>query len=79
MTSLIPSRAETLGVKPKVILALTKKQLAFHRERLTSLAAPYADVDNSVHGALAELLHAFDEFEAHVTDTAAWLYREPGT
>lgn len=71
--SLFPTRAQSLGIKPKVMLARTKKSLAHHREALTRLALPYADIDNSVESALQDLLAAFDEFEAHVIGTAEWL------
>lgn len=77
--TMFPTRAQDLGIKPKVLLARTKKSLAFHREALTKLALPYADIDNSVEGALQDLLAAFDSFEAHVISTAAWLNEEMGT
>ena len=77
--SMFPTRAQSLGIKPKVMLARTKKSLAHHREALTRLALPYADIDNSMEGALQELLAAFDAFEARVIGTANWLTEEPGT
>lgn len=71
--TMFPSRADVTGVKPKVLLARTKKSLIFHREALSKLALPYADVDNSVAGALDDLLAAFDTFSSHVIATAEWL------
>jgi hypothetical protein len=79
MSSLFPTRADNVGVKPKVLLARTRKQLAFHRKRLSELARPYAEIDNSVEGALTQLLSAFDDFQAHVIQTADWLNNEPGS
>lgn len=76
---MFPTRAQALGVKPKVLLARTKKSLAHHREALTKLALPFADIDNSVCGALAELIAAFDAFQAHVIETAEWLNDEMGS
>lgn len=77
--TMFPTRAENVGVKPKVLLARTKKSLTFHKDGLTKLALPYADVDLSVEGAFQDLLAAFDTFEAHVVATAEWLNQEPGT
>jgi len=79
MTDLFPSRAQALGVKPKVLLARTQQALAHHRERLSELARPFAEIDNSVDGALDDLLSAFDDFAAHVTQTAHWLNEQIGT
>ncbi len=77
--TMFPTRAQDLGIKPKVLLARARKALRFHRTGLTALALPYADVDNSVASALEQLLAAFDAFEAHVVATAAWLCEETGT
>lgn len=77
--TMFPTRAQDLGIKPKVLLARTKTSLAYQREALTQLALPYADVDNSVEGALQDLLAAFDAFEAHVIGTAEWLNEEAGS
>lgn len=70
---MFPSRAEAIGIKPRVLLARTKKSLAYHREALSKLALPYADVDNSIAGALDDLLEAFDAFSLHLVETAEWL------
>lgn len=77
--TMFPTRAQDLGIKPKVLPARTRKSLAFHREALTKLALPYADIDNSVEGALQDLLTAFDSLEDHVTSTAEWLNEEMGS
>lgn len=76
---MFPTRAQSLGVKPKVLLARIKKSLAYHREQLTKLALPFADIDNSVEGQLQELLAAFDHFQPHVIATAEWLNEEIGS
>ena len=46
MGDLFPSRAQSLGVKPKVLLARTQKSLSHYRAALTEFAAPYVDIDN---------------------------------
>lgn len=73
MTGMFPTRAEQLHIKPKVLAARTRKALEHHRQRLTTLALPYADIDNSVEGALDDLLAAFDDFAARINDTVEWL------
>lgn len=77
--TMFPTRAQDLGIKPKVLIARTRKALRFHRTGMTSLALPYADIDNSIEGALQELLAAFEAFEAHVVATAEWLDQEANT
>lgn len=79
MPDMFPTRAQNLGVKPKVLLARTQKSLAHYRASLSQFAAPYIDIDNSVQGALDDLLAAFDDFEHHVRDTVAWLNDQPGS
>jgi hypothetical protein len=79
MADLFPSRAQSLGVKPKVLLARTQKSLSHYRAALAEFAAPYIDIDNSVQGALEDLMAAFDDFERHVRETATWLNEQPGT
>lgn len=79
MADLFPSRAQSLGVKPKVLLARTQKSLSHYRAALTEFAAPYVDIHNSVQGALDDLMAAFDDFERHVRETVNWLNQQPGT
>jgi|GEM_PF-6514352 len=79
MQDLFPSRAQDLNVKPKVLLARTKKSLNHYRAKLEQLALPYIDVDNSVQWALDELMEHFDDFEKHVIGTAEWLNEQIGT
>ena len=79
MADLFPSRAQSLGVKPKVLLARTQKSLGHYRATLAEFAAPYIDIDNSVQGALDDLMAAFDDFERHVRETVTWLNEQPGT
>lgn len=77
--TMFPSRAQNLGIKPKVLAARTMKSIALQRERLTQLALPYAEVDNSVESSLQDLLAAFDTFAAHIKDTTQWLEQQPGS
>ena len=75
--SMFPTRAQRIGIKPKVLLARTHKALAHHRHALSLLAQPNMDVDNSVEGALQELLFSFDTFANHVVATGEWLNDHP--
>jgi hypothetical protein len=77
--TMFETRAQAIGINPKVLSARTKKALAHHRERLTKLAEPWADIDNSVEGALQDLLSAFDDFSKQIDETVAWLNEEAGS
>lgn len=79
MADLFPSRAQSLDVKPRVLLARTQNSLSHYRTALTEFAAPYVDIDNSVQGALDDLMAAFDAFDRHVRETVTWLNEQPGT
>ena len=74
---MFPTRAEQIGVKPKVLRARTLKSLAYHRSGLERLAMPYTDIDNSLESALQDLLQAFDIFQTRVIETADWLNDPP--
>lgn len=79
MSIMFETRAQAIGVKPKVLAARTFKNIAFIRERLMKLTAPWADVDNSVENALQDLLGQFDAFEQTIRDSVEWLNGEAGT
>jgi hypothetical protein len=61
------------GTTPKVLRARTTKAVTEIRKRIEQLAVPYEEVDNSVTGAVGELLSAFDKFEQHIKDTQRFL------
>ena len=70
------SRAQTIlptGTTPKVLRARTAKAVAEIRKRIEQLSAPYAEVDNSVEGAVQTIMAAFDKFEDHIRDTQKFL------
>jgi hypothetical protein len=48
---MLPTRTEFIRVKPKVLLARTRKPVPFRKEAITKLALPFADVDLSCAGA----------------------------
>ena len=75
--SMSPPRAQKTDKKPKVLLPPTHKAPAHHRHALSLLAQPNMDVDNSVEGALQELLFSFDTFANHVVATGEWLNDHP--
>ncbi|MCR9260738.1 MAG: hypothetical protein NXH95_13505 [Pseudomonadaceae bacterium] len=78
--AMFESRAQKLGLiggrSPKSMAARTKKQLNNIRGKLTTLAAPYADIDNNIDLELNALLGEFDEFAAAIDDTVEWLLEE---
>lgn len=78
-TDLLPTRAQCVSVSPKTLAARTRRTLKSVRKQLQPLAQPYIDVDNSVEGALDDLLTAFDAFEKHIEDTVTWLNEQPGS
>ncbi len=56
MPPLFQTRAQAMGIKPKILAARTAKNISFVRERLMKLAEPWADIDNGIEGALSDLL-----------------------
>lgn len=79
MATMFETRAQALHIKPKVLAARTRKSLASCRDQMTRLSAPWADIDNSVEGALQTLLSAFDDFSRQIDETVEWLNQEVGT
>lgn len=76
MSDLFPTRgyhALPSNISPKRLAARTKKSVANIREKTEQLAAPWADVDNSVEGALCQLMIAFDEFENRIDQSVKFL------
>ena len=76
MRSLAPSRAEIAcagGITPARLSARTKKAIEEIEKRIDALAEPYADIDNSVVGAKAELAAAFEQFKKHILETQKYL------
>lgn len=73
MSTMFPTRAEQLNIKPRVLAARTKKSLASLRERIKELSAPWIEIDNSIDGAQDALLAAFDQFEKDIDGSIEWL------
>jgi hypothetical protein len=63
MEQLFETRAQRLGIKPRVLAARTQKLLAVCRAQIERLAGPWGDIDNSVDRAASDLLEAFDMFK----------------
>lgn len=76
MRDMFPTRGyQAIGgnITPKQLGARTKRNLAYLRQKTEGLALPWSDVDNSVEGALSELMVAFDKFEQHINESVEWL------
>lgn len=79
MSNMFESRAQAIGVKPKVLIARTKKQVAEIRSRILALAYPWGEIDESIVGKADTLLTEFDEFMAYVKATETWLNEQLGS
>lgn len=73
MPRLIETRAEAIGVKPKVLAARTKRSLKNIREKITALSAPWEEINDGLRLEVQELLDHLDEFERSVDETVEWL------
>lgn len=73
---LIQSREQALGVSAKRLAARTNRSLGSIREQIKNLFLPWGEIDESVNGAVDELLFAFDKFEKHIQGSVEWL-QEP--
>ncbi len=74
--SLLPTRAQVAcasGITPAKLSARTKKAIEEIEKRISVLAEPYAEIDNSVVGAQAELEAAFDKFKQYIIETQRYL------
>ena len=72
------TRAENIGIKPKVLAARTKRSLSSIREKIEKLSMPWMEIDNSVDGALDELIAAFDQFERCIQGSIDYLNDREG-
>ena len=75
--NLIPTRAQMLNVKPKVLAARSLKTLASIRKQFPNLAAPWADIDNTVCMRADQLLAEFESFERYVKSAIDYLNEVP--
>lgn len=76
MAKLIPTRADGAmagNMTPKKLAAQTKRHSAQIKQSIEKLAAPWSDIDNSVEGAQADLLAAFEKFERHIDSAVEYL------
>lgn len=73
MPELLPTRAQQIGCKPRVLRARTVRALNEIRKRIERLAVPYEDIDSNIELYKQELLAKFDEFEQHIKDAQEWL------
>lgn len=73
---LLQSREQAIGVSARRLAARTKKSLGSLRRQISDLFLPWQEIDESVNGAVDELLLAFDKFEKHINDSVQWL-KEP--
>ncbi len=73
---LLPTRADYIlpgNTTPKRLAARTKRKMTSIRENIETLSAPWIEIDNSVEGALDELIAAFDEFERQIDGSVDYL------
>lgn len=77
--TLFQSRAQAIGIKPKVLAGRTRRSLASAKAILEKLALPWADIDNTVEFNLASVLDEFDKFEASLDDSIKWLLDPEGS
>jgi hypothetical protein len=73
---LLQSREQAIGVSGRRLAARTKKSLAALRRTISALFLPWQEIDESVNGAVDELLLAFDKFEERINGSVEWL-KEP--
>lgn len=76
-TSKFKTRAQMLGIRPKIMAERTKGQLAKLRNKAEMLAHPWIGVDGSVQTAADELGRAFDAFAAHLDGSVEYLNEPP--
>lgn len=62
-TKMMQTRAELLGVKPKVLAARVRRRLKMIRSQLEGIGAAFEDIDQVVVAEGNDLLKAFDEYE----------------
>lgn len=76
MKTLAPTRASQIlahGMTPKKLAAKTRRKIAFIRQKISELSAPWQDIDNSMASAESDLMAAFDVFEARLNDSVKYL------
>lgn len=73
---LLQTREQAIGVSSKRLAARTKKSLAAMRRQIVGLFGPWQEIDESVNGAVDELLLAFDKFDDHINGSVEWLKEE---
>jgi hypothetical protein len=76
---LLRTREQALGISAARLQASTNRSLTSLRTQIESLFRPWAEIDNSVSGALDDLLEAFEKFENIVANSVEWLKRPEGT
>lgn len=69
-------RAMAGHMTPKRLAANTRRSLNTARSILERLAAPWAEIDNTVEFNLGMLLVAFDEFESDIQGSVEWLLED---
>jgi hypothetical protein len=74
---MLRTRAELVGVKPKVLAARIKRRLKTIRSQIEGIGAAFEDIDQMVVNDGDDLLAYFDEYEKTVNESVKWLNEAP--
>lgn len=75
---MLETRAELIGVKPKVLAARVKKRLENIKAQIDGIGAAFEDIDNSIVTEGRELLFHFETYENRVNEAVNWLNESAG-
>jgi hypothetical protein len=76
-TKMLETRAELIGIKPKVLAARIKRRLKSIRSQVEGIGAAFEDIDNVVVEGGRDLIEALDEYEKTVNESVSWLNEVP--
>lgn len=76
-TKMLTTRAELIGIKPKVLAARVKRRLKSIRSQVEGIGAAFEDIDMTVVEGGRDLIEALDEYEKTVNESVLWLNEVP--
>ena len=76
-TKMLATRAELIGVKPKVLASRIKRRLKTIRSQIEGIGGAFEDVDQTVLEGGRDLIEALDEYERTVNESVEWLNEVP--
>ena len=74
---MMQTRAELLGVKPKVLVARVRKRMMTIRSQLEGIGAAFEDIDMTVVEAGKDLMDYFEEYEKTLDEAVENLEQVP--